>query len=80
MTTHIGSSKRQAIAIVEYVRSLIASHRVSLRAAVKVAIAGNIIDYAAVETYNLRETIEKVVKQKPAIDDYERLRDEVLSA
>jgi len=45
-----------------------------------VAIAGNIIDYAAVETYNLRETIEKVVKQKPAIDDYERLRDEVLSA
>jgi len=74
------ASNDEALAIVEDVRSLIVSHRDSLRAAVKVAIAGNIIDYAAVETYNLRETIEKVVKQKPAIDDYERLRDEVLSA
>ncbi|BES81800.1 hypothetical protein PABY_13670 [Pyrodictium abyssi] len=62
------------------VKSMIARHEDPLRAAVKAAIAGNIIDFAAVETYDLRATIEKVMKQKPAIDDYSRLREEVQSA
>ena len=74
------ASNDDALAIVDEVKSLIASYEDSLRAAVKVAIAGNIIDFVAVKTYDLRATIKKVMKQKPAIDDYSRLREEVLSA
>ncbi len=74
------ASNDEALAMVNEVKSLIASHGDPLRAAVKVAIAGNIIDFAAVETYNLRATIERVLKQEPAIDDYNRLREEVLGA
>jgi len=73
-------SNDEALAMMDEVKSLIASHEDPLRAAVKVAIAGNIIDFAAIETYNLRATIEKVMKQEPAIDNYSRLREEVLSA
>ncbi len=74
------ASNDEALAIVDEIRSLIASHKDPLRAAVKIAIAGNIIDFAAVETYDLKKTIERVLKQKPAIDDYEKLREEVLNA
>ena len=74
------ASNDEALAMVDEVKSLIASHGDPLRAAVKVAIAGNIIDFAAVETYNLRATIEQVLKQEPVIDDYNRLREEVLGA
>ena len=74
------ASNDEALAMVDEIKSLIASHGDSLRAAVKVAIAGNIIDFAAVETYDLRATIERVLKQELAIDDYNRLREEVLSA
>ena len=74
------ASNDEALAMVDEVKSLIALHGDPLRAAVKVAIAGNIIDFAAVETYNLRATIERVLKQEPAIDDYNRLREEVLGA
>jgi len=74
------TSNDDALAIVDEVKFLISSYEDSLRAAVKVAIAGNIIDFVAVKTYDLRATIKKVIKQKPAIDDYDRLREEVLSA
>ena len=74
------ASNDEALAMVGEVRALIASHDDPLRAAVKVAIAGNIIDFAAVEAYDLKATIERVMRQEPAIDDYSRLREEVLSA
>ena len=74
------ASNDEALAIADEVKSLIASHEDSLRAAVKVAIAGNIIDFVSVKAYDLRATIVKLLKQKPAIDDYSRLREEVLNA
>ena len=74
------ASNDEALAILGEIRSLINSYNDPLRAAVKVAIAGNIIDFAAIETYDLNKTIERVLKQKPAIDDYDKLREEVLSS
>ena len=74
------ASNDEALAVVDEVKSMIASHGDSLRAAVKVAIAGNIIDFVAVKTYDLRATIERVLRQEPAIDDYDKLREDVLSA
>ncbi len=73
-------SNDEALSMIDEVKSLIRSSRDPLRTAVKVAIAGNIIDFAAVETYDLRGTIRRVLKQEPAIDDYQQLREDVMTA
>ena len=41
-----------------------------LRTAVRLAIAGNIIDFGPLQEFNLEEAIRKVLKKKFAIDDY----------
>ncbi len=74
------SSNDEALTMVEEVKLLINSFSDPLEAAVKAAIAGNIIDFAAVETYNLRETLLRVLKQEPAINDYLRLRKDLLES
>ena len=73
-------SNDEALSLLDYVKELISASKDPLRAAVKVAIAGNIIDFAAVEKYDLKETIKKVLHQKPRIDDYRELRNGVLEA
>lgn len=45
-----------------------------LRTAIRLAIAGNIIDFGALREFNLEETITEVVEKEFAIDDYEELR------
>jgi uncharacterized protein with ATP-grasp and redox domains len=45
-----------------------------LRTAVRLAIAGNIIDFGVTQKFNLEETIRKVLKKKFAIDDYKKLK------
>ncbi len=48
--------------------------------AVKLAIAGNIIDFGPPHHFELRETIDKALKAKPAIDHTESLREDIESA
>jgi uncharacterized protein with ATP-grasp and redox domains len=48
--------------------------------AVKLAIAGNIIDFGPQHHFELRESIDQVLKAKPAIDHTESLREDVKSA
>jgi uncharacterized protein with ATP-grasp and redox domains len=48
--------------------------------AVKLAIAGNIIDFGPQHHFELRETIDKVLQKKPAIDHTESLREDIESA
>lgn len=45
-----------------------------LRTAVRLAIAGNIIDFGVVRDFNLEQTIKEVLKKEFAIDDYELLK------
>jgi uncharacterized protein with ATP-grasp and redox domains len=45
-----------------------------LRTAVRLAIAGNIIDFGVSQKFNLEETIREVLKKKFAIDDYKKLK------
>jgi uncharacterized protein with ATP-grasp and redox domains len=73
-------SNEEALSLLNYVKELISTADDRLRAAVKVAIAGNIIDFAAVEKYDLKETINKVLHQEPRIDDYQELREAVEEA
>jgi hypothetical protein len=46
-----------------------------LRTAVRLAIAGNIIDFGPLQGFDLEETIKEVLKKKFAIDDYEKLKE-----
>jgi uncharacterized protein with ATP-grasp and redox domains len=51
-----------------------------LRTAVRLAIAGNIIDFGPLQEFNLEKTIREVLKKKFAIDDYEKLKEELKDA
>jgi len=51
-----------------------------LRTAVRLAIAGNIIDFGPLQEFNLEETISEVLKKKFVIDDYEELKENLKDA
>ena len=51
-----------------------------LRTAIRLAIAGNIIDFGPLQKFNLEETINVVLKKKFAIDDYEKLKEKLKDA
>ena len=51
-----------------------------LRTAVRLAIAGNIIDFGVPQEFNLEETIRDVLKKKFAIDDYKKLQEKLKDA
>jgi hypothetical protein len=51
-----------------------------LRTAVRLAIAGNIIDFGPLQAFNLEKTIREVLKKKFAIDDYEMLKEKLKDA
>jgi len=54
--------------------------REPLRTAVRLAIAGNIIDFGVPQEFNLEETIREVLKKKFAIDDYKKLKEKLKDA
>jgi uncharacterized protein with ATP-grasp and redox domains len=51
-----------------------------LRTAVRLAIAGNIIDFGVVQKFNLEKTIREVLEKKFAIDDYKKLKEKLNAA
>jgi damage-control phosphatase, subfamily I len=51
-----------------------------LRKAVRLAIAGNIIDFGVAQEFNLESTISEVLKKRFAIDDYETLKEKLENA
>ena len=55
-------------------KDMVKSSRDPLRKAVRLAIAGNIIDFGVVQTFNLEETIKEVLNKKFSIDDYTLLK------
>ncbi len=48
--------------------------------AIRIAIAGNIIDYGMKSDYNLSETLEGVMEKKPFINDYLLLKEKLSKA
>ena len=50
------------------------------RTAVKLAIAGNVIDFGSSQNFQLDETIKQVLNKKLAIDDITRLKNEINKA
>ena len=71
---------RVAMDMYPYLEQLISEAEDPLYAAVKLAIAGNIIDFGAKETFDLKKTISKVLKTPLEINDYENFRKEISTA
>jgi uncharacterized protein with ATP-grasp and redox domains len=51
-----------------------------LRTAVRLSIAGNIIDFGVAQEFNLEQTIREVLKKTFAVDDYELLKERLKNA
>ncbi|RLE63973.1 MAG: hypothetical protein DRJ38_06375 [Thermoprotei archaeon] len=73
-------SNDQVLKLYPKFKELVEISRDPLKTAVKLAIAGNIIDFAAVEKPEVEETVETVLKKKFAINDYPYLKNKVLTA
>lgn len=68
---------RQALALYPRMKSLLREADNSLEMAVRLSIAGNIIDLALEQQYDLWETVERVLAQPFAIDDMAAFREAV---
>ena len=69
-----------ALGLYPHLRQLLAESADPLATAVRLAIAGNIIDLGVADEYDLEASIERVLTLQPAIDDMERLRIAVKNA
>lgn len=69
------ASTRQALALYPRLKGLIAEADDPLETAVRLSIAGNIIDLGIAPEYDLEETIERVLGQPFAIDAYAAFQD-----
>jgi damage-control phosphatase, subfamily I len=73
-------STRQALALYPRLKTLVAEADDPFETAVRLSIAGNIIDLGMTQEYNLEETIERVLTQPFAIDALASLRKAVRKA
>ncbi len=73
-------SNNLALSLVQYWRDAVKTSPDPFAMALRLAIAGNIMDYGACETFDLRKTIEKVFQTTMAIDETEGLRRAVQKA
>jgi len=65
---------RQALALYPMLRARVAAASDPLETAVRIAIAGNIIDLGVAESYDLEANLERVLEQELAINHLEPLR------
>ena len=73
-------SNRFALGLREAIREQIVTAADPLRAAVRVAIGGNIIDYAAQHVFDAAQTMQDCLRQAFAVDDFARLEQALQSA
>ncbi len=69
-----------AISLLPEIKEIIESSEDKLLTTIKTAIAGNIMDFAIKSGYNLKKTIEKVLKSDFDINDYYRFKEDIKKA
>jgi uncharacterized protein with ATP-grasp and redox domains len=70
----------EALALYPYLKKLVRKARDPLLMAIRLAIAGNIIDYGALAEFDIKRTIKDVLEQKLAVSDYQRFRNDLKQA
>ncbi len=73
-------SNDEALSIYQDIKDMVWRCPDPLEAAIRVAIAGNIIDFAVFDSPDVKSAIDHVLKTKPAINDYPKLRKDLLTA
>ena len=73
-------SNTKALQLIERAKQIIEESKEPLFDAIKIAIAGNIIDYGMKSEYNLSKTLEEVMVKKPFINDYKLLEERLAKA
>ena len=61
-------------------KETVKNSRNPLKTAIRLAIAGNIIDFGVAQEFDLERTIREVLKKKFAIDNYEQLKEALENA
>jgi uncharacterized protein with ATP-grasp and redox domains len=74
------SSTRRALDLYPRMKSLLGRANDPLRVAVRLSIAGNVIDFAQGRRYDLWKEVERVLVQPFAVDHRERFRDALAGA
>lgn len=67
-------NNREALDLYPYLKNLVAKAADPLLMALRLAIAGNIIDLGALAEFNIKQTIKDVIKQEFAVSDYKRFK------
>lgn len=80
-------SNRVVLPLLPRLREYVIASEDPLETAVRLAVAGNIVDYGALDRFSvdpeeriIEDAVERALKAKPRIYDYERLRDDLESA
>jgi len=67
----------EALELYPYAKGLVKQAKDPLLMAIRLAIAGNIIDYGALGSFNIRSTIKEVLKKKFAVLDCNKFKQEL---
>ena len=73
-------STQQALALYPSLKRIIDESNDSLLTAIRIAIAGNVIDYGASSTFDMNKAVEGVLKKSFAICDYSLFKDYLVRA
>lgn len=67
-------SNEEALEMYPYLREVVEGSSEPLRTATKISIAGNIMDFGALESFDVQGTVQSVLESDFAIDDFEALK------
>lgn len=73
-------NNREALRLYPYLKRLVKRASDPLFMAIRLAIAGNIIDYGALAHFDIRHTVKDVLKKKFAVSDYKRFKRDLKKA
>jgi len=71
---------QHALNLLPEIKNIIESSEDKLLTTIKIAIAGNIMDFALNSDYNLKKKIEEVLESDFAINDYEKFKENIKKA
>jgi uncharacterized protein with ATP-grasp and redox domains len=73
-------NNREALRLYPYLKRLVKKARDPLFMAIRLAIAGNIIDYGALAEFDIKHTVKDVLGKKFAASDYQRFKRDLKKA
>lgn len=73
-------NNREVLELYPYLKKLVKTAKDPLLMAIRLAIAGNIIDYGALAEFDIKKTVKEATKQKFAVSDYKKFKSDLKKA